>query len=838
VLDLRWTNGNHQQIKAYNMKSKDVCFQLLMAESEKEVQKIIEGTPELRKSSSWRPLDNRETNFNVTSNQASDGGKALTELMTNMVDAVLMKHAYLKKIDPRSPKAPRTMYEAVDKLVKPLQGGKLVNLDPDDPWLREFASKNLVIGITGAKNKKEGLPCYTFVDNGEGQKPEDFEKTFLSLSAGSKRSIPFVQGKYNMGSSGVLGYCGRQWFKLIVSRRYDGKSPWAWTLMRRRPGEGMPVAEYFVLPDGSIPSFDADVVYPYLRGDRKRYDGVHLASGTVIKLYDYQVGSKFLSFRGSREALNENLVETILPFRLLDFRQKPDAKRGGERAEGIDPRPFYGMEFLLLRSHKEGDSAEGEEEDTQDHEVAADARISVGNVEDPELGEISISAIALKRKLPDWLRNSNNRVFHALNGQVQFKQTRGYLTDCGFPALKDRVVVIIDASNLSFGAHNDIWKGDREHIRNTIVGERYREVVTATIKESTTLKELQMKVAREEMERAAKTERNDLFQKLVDKDPTLANLLTGQDPTVRLPASGGTNGSDRGKGEFEGKYSPTFLRLEEKPREKGIELPINRTRPVAGRTDAENGYLNRPDNPGSLIVPERIAACFALRTHLHDGRLTVYFDPVEGKVKVGDRFTFRIGLQDPAMAEPVEAELTISIAAEEAAPAKPNVKKPTNESRSGMGTDRKGDGQNAPTHGLPKYGLLTKDGRKVGSQESERWPEDFTDQDGGIVHDLGGGQFLYLINYDNVYHLKYKMQTRGDIAKDVMTEKYVLGMRILMLGYEHAWQVLKGATGNGIAEYSDDFRRMAARGAASTVLALAENLPKIVDSSSVSQDVE
>jgi hypothetical protein len=819
------------------MESKDVCFDLLAAESEKEVQKIIESILEFKKPSNWKPLDNRETNFNVTSNQASDGGKALTELMTNMVDAVLMKHAYLKKIDPKSPKAPRTMYEAVDKLVKPLQGGKLVNLDPNDPWLREFASKNLVIGITGAKNKKEGLPCYTFVDNGEGQRPQDFKHTFLSLSEGSKRSIPFVQGKYNMGSSGVLGYCGRQWYKLIVSRRYDGKSPWGWTLMRRRPADGMPVAEYFVLPDGSIPSFDADVLYPYLRGDRKRYDGVHLSTGTVIKLYDYQVGSRFLSFRGSREALNENLVETILPFRLLDFRQKPDPKRSGERAEGIDPRPFYGMEFLLLRSHKEGDSTEGEE-DIEDSEVAADSRISVGNVDDPELGTVSISAIALKRKLPDWLRNSNNRVFHALNGQVQFKQTRGYLTDCGFPALKDRVVVVIDASNLSFAAHNDVWKGDREHIRNTIIGERYREVVTATIRESAALKDLQMKVAREEMERAAKTERNDLFQKLVDKDPTLANLLTGQDPTIRLPASGGTNGNDDGKGEFEGKYSPTFLRLEEKVREKGIELPINRTRPVSGRTDVENGYLNRPDNPGRLTVPEAIAGRFALRTHLNNGRLTVYFDPLEAKVEVGDSFTFRIGLQDPAMALPVDDELVIRIADEEVPASKPKVKNPPAKTKSGKGGDRKGNGEDGLTHGLPKYGLLTRDGRNIGTQESERWPEGFTDQDGGVVRDLGDEQVLYLINYDNVYHLKYKMQSRGDIARDVMTEKYVLGMRILMLGYEHALRVLKGTSGNGIGEYSDDFRRMAARGAASTVLALAENLPKIVDSSSVSQDVE
>src|SRR5581483_3972056 len=159
------------------------------------------------------------------------------------------------------------------------------------PWLREFAQKNLVIGVTGAKTKRTGLPCYTFVDNGEGQRPEDFEDTFLSLSAGNKKDIPFVQGKYNMGSSGVLGYCGLKWFKLIVSRKYDKNGSWGFTLMRRRPGAGMPVAEYFVLPSGAIPSFSTDVLFPFTKGDGKRYDGVHISSGTIIKLYDYQVGS-------------------------------------------------------------------------------------------------------------------------------------------------------------------------------------------------------------------------------------------------------------------------------------------------------------------------------------------------------------------------------------------------------------------------------------------------------------------------------------------------------------------------------------------------------------------
>ena len=56
-----------------------VCRCLLDAESEVQVQAVINAAPEMANPRNWRPLDGRETNFNVTSNQASDGGKALTE---------------------------------------------------------------------------------------------------------------------------------------------------------------------------------------------------------------------------------------------------------------------------------------------------------------------------------------------------------------------------------------------------------------------------------------------------------------------------------------------------------------------------------------------------------------------------------------------------------------------------------------------------------------------------------------------------------------------------------------------------------------------------------------
>jgi hypothetical protein len=817
--------------------ARGVCRRLLDAESEAEVHAVIESTPEMADPKNWRFLDGRETNFNITSNQASDGGKALTELMTNMVDAVLMKHALVKGIDPKGPKAPKTMHDAVDLLIKQLRGGKLTNLDPKDPWLLSFARQNLTIGVTGAKSRRTGLPCYTFVDNGEGQAPENFETTFLSLSTGNKKDIPFVQGKYNMGSSGVLRYCGLKWFKLIVSRRFDGKAQWGFTLMRKRPGGGMPVAEYFVLPGGKIPNFAEDALYPFIKGNGKRYDGVHLSTGTVIKLYDYQIGSRFSGgFRGSREALNENLVETILPFLILDFRQTPDPKRGGDRAEGIDPRRFCGMEFLLLRSHKE-------EQDDDEDEAAGTGHIAVSTDTYRDLGEISISAIRLKRKLPGWLLASNNRVFHAVNGQVQFKQTRGYLSQsCGFPALKDRVVIIVDASNLTFEAHNEVWKGDREHVADTIIGERYKEVVTAAIKESDALKALQHEVAQEELKQAAKSERDELFQKLVNADSQLASLLTSRDPVIKLPSSGvGDKGGSEGQGEFEGKYSPTFLRFEEKTREHGIALPINRSRPVSARTDVENGYLQRPDNKGRLLIIPDPSKQFGIRTQLHDGRLTVYLEPAEAVLKIGDVIKLRVELQDDSMPMPVEDTLTVRVVEEQKEPK--NEKKKVAAAAAGDKGKKTGDGPDSPTHGLPPFRLLTRDGHSVGDQTTEPWPEGFTELDGGVIVDLADEGNVYKINYDNAYHIKYRLGARGDIARDVVTEKYILGMRILMLGYEHALRAvkeLKNGDAGGIEEFQDEFRRMAARGAASTVLALVENLPKIVDKTSVvtGQDVE
>ncbi|MGY8962992.1 MAG: hypothetical protein ACKVKT_05495, partial [Rhodospirillales bacterium] len=131
----------------------------------------------------------------------------------------------------------------------------------------------------------------------------------------------------------------------------------------------------------------------------------------------------------------------------------------------------------------------------------------------------------------------------------------------------------------------------------------------------------------------------------------------------------------------------------------------------------------------------------------------------------------------------------------------------------------------------------------IKGEATEKWPEDlnFDEIDGGLVEELGDDQIVYKINWDNSYHLEYRRQAKGRVAEQVITEKYILGMRVLMLGLEQAYRQLKTKlkdeeSAAGLQEYVDVFRRMASQGAASTVLALAQNLPKIVDKSATTID--
>ena len=794
------------------MDSENTCIALLRCESEQEVQSVVEATPEMSDTTNWQPIDERDSNFNVVTNQASTGSKALAEMCTNMVDAVLMKHAFEQNVPLTGPDAPQSVLEGVRQLVA-LEGtltGRLADADSDRP-LREFATENLVVGVTGGTRRDESL-CFTFVDNGEGQHSGDFQDTFLSLSRGNKTEIPFVQGRYSMGSSGVLSYCGDHWYKLIISKRFTRDGNWGWTLVRRRPTSGTPIAEYFHLQN-EIQEFDAHQIWPLMLGSGQLDEAVAPRSGSIIKLYDYQMETRNISFRDIRESMNLNLVSTVLPIRLMDYRYRADPSRGGRRAQGVDERSLFGIEYLLLKSHAHEVDLRDDDEET----VQGD-RNHVGRINDPYLGRIDISVIVLPRELPGWLKPNRTRarVFHSVNGQVQFTDGRNYVSaQCRLPGLKDRVVLIVDASDLTEAAYNDVWKGDRESIRQTRRGAQYVDAVTQVIRNSQYLKDLQHQLREEELDNVVSRGSTELFQSLVNEDPNVAQLL----PYGELVTT--PRGPRPGPQEYVGQFSPSFLRLVgRRLRDDGIDIAVGGTRRVTFETDVVNDYFYRPDNRGDVLTSRGLST-LGYDCSLSNGRLVVNFSCANDHNLIGNTLTGRVGLTDDAMLQPIFENVNFNVLAERQ-PSPPGTSRPRRQVI------------DAPDVDPPQTQWMTRDGRLIDDAETEPWPEDYDDQDGGQVTDLGEEVKLYSINYDNAHFMNFLARQPNELSRRVATEQYRLAMLVSMLSIEDAFNRMESSPNKTeLEEHIDEIRRLHAQSSATIVMTLTRTLPEIVNPSAI-----
>ncbi|MXX80775.1 MAG: hypothetical protein F4Y69_07050 [Chloroflexi bacterium] len=568
---------------------------------------------------------------------------------------------------------------------------------------------------------------------------------------------------------------------------------------------------------GEIPTLSVAVVHPFTLRDGSEDAKVVRDSGTVVKLFSYELGGA-ADFRSVREALNENLISTILPFRLMDYRVTPTTGRGSRRMAGIDERTVNGMDFLLRRLDEEAD-------DEQD-ELGGEP-IQIADISDPELGTIRVQAVPLPRKLPGWLNPSRNRmrVYHSVNGQVQHKQMRGFLSDCRLPGLKDRIVILVDASDMRESAHNDIWKGDRETIRQTSVGNMYLETIREAIRSSESLRRYQERVAAEETEQAAEQTQTELFESIVRTDPNIAQLLPGG-VVVRLRGGRGQPGG--GGDDYEGQYHPTFVRHRSATlREHGVEIEQEDRRRVQFVTDATNDWLIRPDNRGSVVLEGIGAELFGIQSALSDGSLTVTIRPVSSGVVVGSDVTLELVLSDDGMPLPLREGVRLRVV-----PQRPHP--PPGPPRPPRPNQDPGGENEVESRDLPPWKWLTRDGRDLPGADSEQWPSDFTDQDGGRVEELSESVSLYKINYDNAHFRNFLDRERSDAAKRVVTEQYKISMLVLMMGFEQACaRMPDDSAKQELSEFMDDFRRLAAEGAATVVMSIAKTLPNLITTDTV-----
>jgi len=205
---------------------KDLLNRLLDADTEAEVVKIIEDAGYWNDPNAWRYYGDKPRNWATVGNQQSKPDHALVEKLTNAIDTKLIAAARIaNEFD--GPNCPQTMFKARDQLF----GAQLKDM--------ETLSKSITVAATGRRQR----PSLTITDDGEGVTPSAMPNTILSLHEGNKEAIPFVQGKFNMGGSGVLEFCGSDHnVQLVLSRRNPKLLPanaaaedkrWSLTIVRR-----------------------------------------------------------------------------------------------------------------------------------------------------------------------------------------------------------------------------------------------------------------------------------------------------------------------------------------------------------------------------------------------------------------------------------------------------------------------------------------------------------------------------------------------------------------------------------------------------------------------------
>ena len=735
-------------------QSRKIALALLKAVSAEDVNDVINSEPLFGVPDNWEPYGGHSKNWDRVGSQTSEAVGALGELIINSIDAILVKHAKNNNIDERSEQAPQSMVDAVKMFYSEsypdMKEGKISTLKASDR--AKLATESVLIGIKRVR-KSHKYPSYTIVDFGEGQNSGDFPDTFLSLGEKNKEGIPFVQGRFNMGSTGSITFCTQgdirnKHYKLIMSRRSleNSDGNWGWTLIRIReakPGENLPVVEYFA-PNGDIPKFSCNKVEAFGHSNI----GIMKDGGTIVKLYEYDIGPSARSVDfGLYYALTTNLLECALPIRIYDFDAEKRQDKSNLRAEGIADRTFYGMPLIGF--------ADNEKDDNYDLST-----FLVSSLNHDFLGRIEIFATGVK-KLPDHMKEKNYsyRIFYTVNGQTQAKERASFFRTCNLDDLRAHLIVQVDCTAMNNTAKSSVFKPDRERISGNNISRDLRDHVKNALKENSELERYVQQIRnRRATDLIEETEEGkELWESLVKSDPEIGKLF----------GMGGDFGSSpsenkgRGANKFIGEEFPTFLNITQPNGD--LNVPINTYRYIVCDTDADNRYLGRHKDKGTFWW-DGDTKKIIYNTSLNNGTLRIRVNP-SSETKIGDSVRVSFGFSDsnPNRSQPLKASVTVRFCEAE----QKQSKKSGSASGTGPGT--------TPTFSRPEIRFVRKD--------EDEWDEcGFDDESGAVCrYDEKNKKYSIYVNADNKYLLREIKGEREESKRALIREWFKLGVAILTL---------------------------------------------------------
>lgn len=749
-----------------NEQTKNLCIAVLNADSEDEVIDLLSSAGLWDNPAAWRFYGDYENNFNTIGNQQSSPDAAMVEKFVNSVDHRLINECLIRGIDPESSLAPATIRDAVAAFFE-ADSPRLGRVSDWSNDKRTNVARGITLAATGFP-PKQGKPCFTISDCGEGQTPENMPFTLLSLNTGkgNKVRIRFVQGKFNMGSTGVLQFCGDNNLQLIITRRNPAlvennaqlsDHQWGFTVVRRENPEGGGRSSVFsyLAPfncdsnprKGGVLRFSADTL-PIFPEGRKAY-ARDAEFGTLIKLYEYAAAgysnTHILRKDGLLGRLNLLLPDPALPIRLHECRTEFKGH------EGSFENTLTGLAVRL--DDDRGDNLE--------EGFPASCPISVE-------GQSMVATIyGFKKDKADTYRRNEGIIF-VVNGQTHGSITKDFFNRKSVGRLNyiaDSILVMVDCTSIAARMREDLFKNSRDRLSKHHIRYALEDQLEEMLKHHQGLHDLKEKRRNEEIQSRLADEKplEDILTELLRHSPTLSALfLKG----LRATNPFKTNQVRQKEKDFHGKKHPTYFKFKGKDYGKQLEkdCPINQRGRVTFETDADNDYFSRNTDPGEfglylVLGHTRVPVADYVGPNLHNGVATLTVQlPIN--CQPGDVLQFEAVVNDPTLLDPFTNAFSLA------------VKQPSTAQGGKAGEHRKPP---SPEHGDDREmagGITLPNIIPVYESQFEAYKFDKhtalrirTAEQGTTTIENGNGEardvYDFFINMDNVF-LKSELKSCGD----------------------------------------------------------------------------
>ncbi|MYL17999.1 hypothetical protein GLW36_15270 [Halorubrum terrestre] len=565
--------------------------------TEQEVASLIhdiEGHPDV----DWVPLGREPNNYSIVENQQADAMAAFTELVVNSIDAIILRSFFSEFGDDYTGEEFSSLDEAAEELVEQ---------DRDD----------IEVIAAGEQNGPYSLTLY---DNGCGQPRGRFEHTFLNvLTPGElKQEFDFLQGKYGMGSTGVLPFCGEKGYKMIASAGFNSPNEWSWSIIRKNREKTR--YEYLVV-DGQPPQFDGEIL------DRDR--------GTFVKCFEYQNEFKSTITKRFRHRLERYVTESPVEIQLTDTRYDGwgDANTKGLLPSIDDRRKLLeGVDRI---------------EHTFENDVLGTKDIEIYLFKDEDqLEEIGLSK-GVKEAFVTGTKQTEQAILFTYNGQTHGDQGQTFIQRrCNLRRISNDTLVVIDFTDINDADVVDLFKPSRDRLQNKRPSKVLKSELEEIISENEMLRDEEERRKSKDIKEDSEELEEDILDDLLERNPSLKGYLKAGDKAPVIDESGDD------EVEYDGNFYPSKFNIIKSYRSRGDyqvwdeegeemyvkRIPSNKSSLQRFELDAEDDFLSREKETGSVDaeMPSIIKS-----KRLKDGILSLRIDPPDA-FSSGDNLTMKL----------------------------------------------------------------------------------------------------------------------------------------------------------------------------------------------------